>query len=71
MAANLKKYDKLVGRFRQLLTHKHITRVRNLAMMVMAFLMSTDCHLSSPAEVNPWPVAEFEHGTAAAAVAEE
>jgi hypothetical protein len=53
MSANLKKYDRFIARCRQLLPQERITRLRNLALMVVSLLASTDCHLSSLAEVIP------------------
>lgn len=59
MALNLKKYDKLMARCCQLLPQERSTRVRNLVLMVVALLMSTDCHLSSLAEVIPLQATEL------------
>src|SRR5918911_4815513 len=59
MSANLKKYDKFIARCRQLLPTERITRLRNLALLVVSLLSSTDCHLSSLAEVIPLEAAEL------------
>ncbi len=59
MSANLKKYDKFIVRCRQLLPMERITRLRNLALMVVSLLSSTDCHLSSLAEVIPLEAADL------------
>jgi hypothetical protein len=59
MSANLKKYEKFIARCRQLLPMERITRLRNLALMVVSLLSSTDCHLSSLAEVIPLEAADL------------
>ena len=51
MTTNLKKYDKFISRCCQLLPKERITRIRNLGLIVVSLLSSTDCHLSSLAEV--------------------
>jgi hypothetical protein len=50
MSANLKAYDKFMRYCRQLLPQERITRLRNLALLVLAVVTSTDSHLSSLAE---------------------
>jgi hypothetical protein len=59
MSANLKHYDKLLARCRQLLPKERITRLRNLGLLVVSLLSSTDCHLSSLAEVIPLEAADL------------
>jgi hypothetical protein len=59
MSANLKKYDRFIARARQLLPEARITQLRNLAFLVVSFLSSTDCHLSSLAEEIPLGAAEL------------
>jgi len=59
MSANLKQYDKFLAHCRQLLPDQRLTRVRNLAWLVMSLLSSTDGHLLSLAEVMPLEAADL------------
>lgn len=59
MFTNLKQHDKFVERCGQLLPNARITQVRNLALLVIGLLNSTDCHLSSLAEVIPLAIADM------------
>lgn len=59
MSTNLKKYDKFLARCRQLLPQERITRLRNLALLVVGLLSSSDGHLLSLAEVIPLAAADL------------
>lgn len=59
MFTNLKQHDKFLDYCRQLLPDVRITQLRNLSLLVIGLLNSTECHLSSLAEVIPLDIADL------------
>ena len=59
MFTNLKQHNKFVEYSRQLLPKARLSQIRNLSLLVIGLLQSTDCHLSSLAEVIPLAVADL------------
>lgn len=59
MSTNLPQYDRVFTYCRQLLPTHRITRVRNLAWLMLGLLSSTDAHLASLAEVLPLAAADL------------
>ena len=59
MFTNLKQHNKFIEYSRQLLPGVRITQLRNLSLLVIGLLQSTDSHLSSLAEVIPLLAADL------------
>jgi hypothetical protein len=59
MFTNLTSHDSFIAHCRQLLPQVRITQLRNLSLMVIGLLQSTDVHLSSLAEVIPLDITDL------------
>jgi hypothetical protein len=59
MVTNLQQYHKVITYCGQLIPWARITQIRNLALIVVGLLHSTDCHLSSLSEVIPLPITDL------------
>lgn len=58
MFTNLTQHNKLIEYCRQLLPQVRITQLRNLSLIIIGLLQSTDGHLSSLAEAIPLDISE-------------
>jgi len=59
MFTNLISHDSFIEQCRQLLPQVRITQLRNLSLIVIGLLQSTDVHLSSLAEVIPLDITDL------------
>ena len=59
MFTNLKSHDSFIEQCRQLLPQVRISQLRNLSLIVIGLLQSTDAHLSSLAEVIPLDITDL------------
>jgi len=59
MFTNLTTHDSFIEQCRQLLPKVRITQLRNLSLIVIGLLQSTDIHLSSLAEVIPLDITDL------------
>jgi hypothetical protein len=59
MFTNLTSHDSFIEQCRQLLPKVRITQLRNLSLVVIGLLQSTDIHLSSLAEVIPLDITDL------------
>lgn len=59
MFTNLTTHDSFIEQCRQLLPKVRMTQLRNLSLMVIGLLQSTDIHLSSLAEVIPLDITDL------------